>query len=174
MSASQSTTNMQLPLFVGSDKLERTDWNSAMNAIDGAVGSNVINIYPQQFVSTGGSNIAEQCNNLYQQIVAEMNRLESVYGTGKIKCEINIHTGLSWGYLRQCDPSVPWVPRSNSTWALSGIATEQRHTLHFQDGQVSQYLVSTSYSGTANQLLDRTTYVTSGVRGAQVLWYIYR
>ena len=174
MSASQRTTNMQLPLFVDSDKFERTDWNSAMNAIDGAVGSQLINIYPQQFLSTGGNNIAEQCNNMFQQIIAERVRLEGIYGQSKVLCEISMHTGISWGYLRSCDPVVPWRPLSNATFALTGISTTQRHTLHFSNGQVDAYEVGLSYVDQPNNIVSRMTEVVSGQRGAQVMWYIYR
>lgn len=174
MSASQRTTNMQLPLFVDSDKFERTDWNSAMNAIDGAVGSQLINIYPQQFLSTGGNNIAEQCNNMYQQIITELARLEGIYGQNKVLCEISMHTGLSYGYLRSCDPIIPWKPLPNSSIALSGVASNQRHILHFSGGQVDYYQVGTSYVDQPNNIVERSTEQVSGVRGAQVVWYVYR
>lgn len=174
MSASQRTTNMQLPLFVGSDKLERTDWNSAMNAIDSAVGSQLITIYGQQFLSTAGNTIATQCNNMYQQILAELARLENIFGQGKVLCEMSFHTGLSWGYLRSCDPVIPWRPTANSTFAHTGIAATQRHTLHFTNGQVDNYIIGTSYVNSPNGEIDQKDYSVTGVRGAQVMWYIYR
>jgi hypothetical protein len=181
MSASQRTSNMQLPLFVDSDKFERTDWNSAMNAIDGAVGSQLINIEHNNYVSDDGlSTYKAQIENCISKFRNAYTSKIATYGSGKVECSINVALPNTWGALLQV---VPQAMRDQSVSLDSAyLGTGSLHNdsnkkclnqLRIVNNTVSYYNETEYATGTTTSLENVATPTNSHTTFV-VTWYIYR
>jgi len=97
MSATNSTPNLELPVFVGTDKPAwLTDWNGAMNKIDAAVGSTETDISGlESAVATQGQSITSLSNTVGQHTTSiqalttatthnagDINTINSLIGNG--------------------------------------------------------------------------------------------
>lgn len=98
MSATNSTPNIELPVFVGTDKPAwLTDWNGAMNKIDAAVGSAETDISGlETAVATQGQSITSLTNTVGQHTTSiqalttatthnagDINTINSLIGNGE-------------------------------------------------------------------------------------------
>lgn len=98
MSATNSTPNIELPVFVGTDKPAwLTDWNTAMNKIDAAVGSAETDIAGlDTAVATQGQSITSLTNTVGQHTTSiqalttatthnagDINTINSLIGNGE-------------------------------------------------------------------------------------------
>lgn len=96
MSASQSTPNIALPKYVGTDKPSYTDWNDAVTKIDTAVKKTFSNIH---FVS--GVNYGTYKQSI-DRCVQLLNTYIATLGDKYWYRPVRLHVPNAWSYLPAC------------------------------------------------------------------------
>ena len=103
MASTNKTTNLTLSQFLGSDKLQRVDYNADMLAIDGAVGALNEGL-------SGAYNLAGQANGTASQALSDASTAQGLASSAlDLAAQANSFAGQAYGGAQQANGRLDYL-----------------------------------------------------------------